>query len=149
MGTLLLLLLMAAPLVSANPSRGLIGNWQTPDRSIVHVYACGSKICARLVHVAGSVKEKDDVMNPDVAKRSRALCGLVIGEGFKPQGSDHRDPQEADDGRLYDPESGRTYSGTMQVSGDELKLRGYIGISLIGRTEVWRREPGSVPACAR
>jgi uncharacterized protein (DUF2147 family) len=135
-------------LIAASAPLGVAGNWQTPNHSVVHVYACGSDICARLVRVTKSSPYTTDHNNPDPAKRSRALCGLVIGEGFKPEGPDPHDPQRAGDGRLYDPESGHTYSGLMQASGDELKLRGYIGISLLGRTEIWRRAPGNVPACA-
>ncbi|MBN1327649.1 MAG: DUF2147 domain-containing protein, partial [Candidatus Cloacimonetes bacterium] len=42
-------------------------------------------------------------------------------------------------GTIYDPESGKTYSCTMKLSGDQLEIRGFIGISLLGRTEVWSR----------
>ena len=45
------------------------------------------------------------------------------------------------DGRIYDPNSGNTYKGTIQqVDANTLKLRGYIGISLFGRTEKWTRD---------
>ena len=41
------------------------------------------------------------------------------------------------DGTIYDPKSGKTYSCKMTIDGNKLKIRGYIGISLFGRTEVW------------
>ena len=73
-----------------------------------------------------------DQLNPDKSLRSRPICGLRIGDGFKPDG-----PAAAAGGHIYDPESGKTYSGKMERQGDTLKLRGYIGFALIGRTEVW------------
>ena len=80
---------------------------------------------------------RTDVQNPDVTLRNRPLRGLLILTGFR-----------ADDsgrwigGRVYDPNSGNTYRGTItQVGEDTLKLRGYIGISWFGRTEIWNRRP--------
>ena len=84
-----------------------------------------------------------DVNNPDASLRKRAICGLTIGTAFTPDGS-----QAAKDGKIYDPESGKTYSAQMQASGDELKLRGFIGISLLGRTETWHRASGSAAGCS-
>ena len=45
-----------------------------------------------------------------------------------------------DNGTIYDPKSGNTYSSFMELDGpDRIKVRGFIGISLIGRTDVWTR----------
>jgi uncharacterized protein (DUF2147 family) len=45
-----------------------------------------------------------------------------------------------DDGEIYDPKSGKTYSCKMTlIDPDRLEVRGYIGISLIGRTDNWTR----------
>ena len=45
-----------------------------------------------------------------------------------------------DSGTIYDPKSGSTYSCFMELDGpDRIKVRGFIGISLIGRTDVWTR----------
>lgn len=45
-----------------------------------------------------------------------------------------------ENGRLFDPESGRTYSGSAQLlNRDQLKLYGYIGIKLLGRSQIWQR----------
>ncbi|MBC7867421.1 MAG: DUF2147 domain-containing protein [Gloeobacteraceae cyanobacterium ES-bin-316] len=43
-------------------------------------------------------------------------------------------------GKIYDPSSGKTYSCTMKIEGlNTLEIRGYIGISLFGKTELWTR----------
>jgi uncharacterized protein (DUF2147 family) len=55
--------------------------------------------------------------------------------GFTPAGSG-----KWENGTIYDPKSGNTYACNMELEGtNTLRLRGYIGISLIGRTEVWKR----------
>jgi uncharacterized protein (DUF2147 family) len=76
-----------------------------------------------------------DEKNPDPAHRSRPLLGLTILQGFRYEGDDRWAG-----GRIYDPNSGKTYRGTITVVDDDtLDLRGYVGISLLGRTETWRR----------
>ena len=75
-----------------------------------------------------------DKNNPDAGKQTRPVLGLVILTGFR------FDTDAWDDGDVYDPEKGKTYSCTMTLKDkNTLKVRGYIGISLIGRTEVWTR----------
>lgn len=78
---------------------------------------------------------KVDRENPDPELRGRAVEGLVIAEGFRFDGEGRWE-----DGSIYDPESGKTYSCRMWLTDDgRLKVRGYIGFSLLGRTEVWTR----------
>ena len=79
---------------------------------------------------------KMDTKNPEESKRSRPIVGLAILEGFSFNGSD-----KWEDGKIYDPASGKTYSCYMWLQDHKtLKLRGYIGISLLGRNETWRRD---------
>ena len=120
---------------------GLAGDWMTPHGSVVRVQRCGGAICLTLVKVASDVKVTTDKLNPDAALRTRPLCGLRIGDGFQPQGD-----SAASGGKLYDPQAGKTYSGKIAIDGETLRLRGYIGVSLFGRSEVWNRVP-MVEAC--
>jgi uncharacterized protein (DUF2147 family) len=125
------------------PSSPLLGDWTTPDHSVVRVFSCReNSLCVRLVQVGPKDKPQTDVNNPDASETKRALCGLQIGNGFEPD-----TPNHAKDGHIYDPKSGKTYSAEMTRDGDALKLRGFIGISLFGRTETWRRDTAEVPAC--
>lgn len=121
---------------------GVLGNWANPSGSIIQIYRCGSDICAKLIFISASAPTHFDTENPDPALRGRSLCGLKIGTGFELAG-----PDRAQGGRLYDPKSGKIYSGSMTREGDKLKLRGYVGISLFGRTETWTRAPDSVATC--
>lgn len=128
----------------ASTAQGLTGDWITPNHSIVRIYSCNGDLCARIAHVDAAVGHATDGQNPDTTRRNRPLCGLVIGKGFK-----QKDPAHAQGGTLYDPESGKTYSGTLTLAGDSvLKLRGYVGISLFGRSEEWRRTSETPDACS-
>jgi uncharacterized protein (DUF2147 family) len=139
----LLLALAPAPPAPAPSGRSLLGDWITPDKSIVEVYSCEKTICMRIAHVDATVGQSFDGLNPDASKRDRRLCGLVIGRGFAAKDAAH-----AEGGKLYDPHTGSTYSGALALADDStLKLRGYVGISLLGRTEIWHRAPVAPESC--
>jgi uncharacterized protein (DUF2147 family) len=121
---------------------GILGNWKDPTGSVIQIYQCGANVCARLVAIRTDAPTHFDAANADPALRKRSLCGLQIGSGFH-----FVNPDRAEGGRLYDPESGKTYSGSLTRDGDTLKLRGYIGIALFGRTEVWTQAPDNLTAC--
>jgi uncharacterized protein (DUF2147 family) len=69
------------------------------------------------------------------ALKNQPMKGLQIINGMKQNGLDYSD------GTILDPESGTLYSATMQMSpdGKHLTVRGYIGISAFGRSQVWNR----------
>lgn len=81
-------------------------------------------------------KPKVDKENPDESLRKRQIMGLEILTDFEYDGD-----YTWEDGDIYDPKSGNTYSCKMYLSKDfkTLEVRGYIGISLFGRTETWKR----------
>ena len=84
----------------------------------------------------GRIKRDDE--NPDRSLRSRPLQGLEILKGFTYNAS----KQEWEDGKIYDPESGRTYDCYMWLDGhDTLKLKGFVlGMRILGRETTWTRE---------
>jgi uncharacterized protein (DUF2147 family) len=119
-----------------------LGNWQVPSGTIVRVDPCSSDFCMRIVFVSPKADSTMDIHNPDASLRARSLCALEIGSRFHASDASH-----ASGGTIYDPKSGNTYRGTMVVDGDTLRLRGYIGISLFGRTEIWHRVHASYQSC--
>lgn len=111
--------------------------------SIVQVHTCeGDHLCISIATIGRKDVPRVDANNPSAELRTRPLCGLEIGTGFVPDGA-----QAAKGGKIYDPDSGKTYSAQMQGSGDTLRLRGFIGVSLLGRTETWHRAPDTLPPC--
>ena len=140
-----LILLTATTAFGAGPS-DVLGIWRTErDESKVEIFRCGEKLCGKIVWLKNP-KYTDstegrigtpiiDRKNPDPALRSRPLIGLQIMAGFTEQGGN-----TWGNGTVYDPKSGKTYRGKIHLaSPDRLELRGYVGISLLGRTSVWRR----------
>lgn len=80
-------------------------------------------------------KPRTDIENPDPELRSRPLLDMVIISGLVDKGKN-----KYGNGTIYDPKSGNTYSSKGELtSPNVLKLRDYIGISLVGRTETWTR----------
>lgn len=115
-----------------------VGLWKTEDAQVEIFEADGKlsgKIAALNKEYTSDGIEKTDISNPDPAKRSRPLIGLVFMTGFTPEGSGRWDH-----GTVYDPKTGHTYASFLEYNGgNTIKLRGYIGISLIGRTAVWTK----------
>ena len=143
--------LVAAAITAPGPSAAtpVEGSWLTQERtSIVEIDGCsGDTLCGRLLwlRIRPSDNNPDavDNRNPQPAQHRRKLCGLVIMSGLRPVGKN-----EWDGGALYDPQSGNTYSGKMTVRPDgTLSLRGYLGISIIGRSQIWTRFLRPTPQC--
>ena len=142
-----LMCMLAALHLQANEADSVLGIWQTAEgKSKVEVYECGDKYCGKIVWLqkpnypendgmgmAG--KPKIDRKNPDESLRKRSIIGLNIIEGFK-----YDSDLEWDDGTIYDPQSGKTYSSKMTlIESGKLELRGYVGIPLFGKTVYWTR----------
>ncbi|MET3498579.1 uncharacterized protein (DUF2147 family) [Mucilaginibacter rubeus] len=79
-------------------------------------------------------KPKVDEMNSDEKLRSRPRLGLPVLADFVKDGDN-----KYSGGTIYDPNNGKTYSFKMTYKGKTLDIRGYIGISLFGRTTTWSR----------
>lgn len=80
-------------------------------------------------------KPKVDKKNPDKSLRARPLMGMVLVRNLKSKGNN-----KYDGATIYDPKSGNTYSSKLEITGpNTMNLRGYIGVSLLGRTETWTR----------
>jgi uncharacterized protein (DUF2147 family) len=89
----------------------------------------------------GKKKQILDDKNEDESRHDKPILGMVNLKNF----IFDNDDEEWQDGTVYDPENGKTYSAYMKMKGGKLHLRGYVGISLFGRTNVWTREEGVIP----
>jgi uncharacterized protein (DUF2147 family) len=134
--------LMASMLARAADKGSPLGLWRSEDATI-EIFEDQGKLSGKIVALPDprtpEGKEKTDIHNPDSAKRERPILGLVFMSGFTRK-SDTR----WENGTVYDPKSGNTYSCFMELEGPQkIKFHGYIGISLIGRTVFWTRAPDS------
>ncbi|MBN8718468.1 MAG: DUF2147 domain-containing protein [Sediminibacterium magnilacihabitans] len=125
---------------SQNKADDIIGIWLTGGKepAKIQVYKSGEKFYGKIIWLKNPTengKQRMDGNNPDKAKQSNPIIGLLMFTGFKFDGDD-----EWKGGDIYDPESGKTYSSYMYLKDkNTLKLRGYVGIFLLGRTETWTR----------
>lgn len=126
-----LLLAVAMP-ASAQTADDAFGTWQHPENgSHVEMYKCGQDLCAKIVKVVDA--QKTDDKNPDAAKRSQPVVGLVIMTGAKKTGANSWA------GSLYNRADGGTYSGKITVkSKDALDLSGCTAVVLC-KTLTWTR----------
>ena len=123
----------------AQNADAILGSWANPNgQDHILIYKRGNKFFGKLDWIKvpndESGKPKTDKENPDPALRTRADLGLELLKDFTYDGDN-----VYEDGTIYDPKSGKTYSCKMTVEGTQLKIRGYVGITLFGRTEVWTR----------
>ena len=114
----------------------VLGEWFTSDKKgVILIYKTGNKYFGKVIKGNDENAEKFDVNNPDPSKRKQTRVGLVILKNFV------YDDEEWEDGTIYDPNNGKTYSCVMELDGpNKLEITGYIGFTFFGRTEVWTRK---------
>jgi uncharacterized protein (DUF2147 family) len=117
-----------------------VGVWYAEGGAArVAIEPCGSELCGRVVWLRSPFDEDGcdlrDGHNPDPALRGRKVEGLEVLRGLTPLGDG-----TWGNGRIYDPASGNTYTCRLALDGDDrVRLRGYVGIPLLGRTTTWTR----------
>jgi uncharacterized protein (DUF2147 family) len=119
----------------------ILGIWFNEEKtSKVEIVKIGTLYFAKIVWLKEpndslTGKPRVDNLNPDVKLQKTPLLGLMIMKNFIFDGKD-----EWEDGTIYDPKKGKTYSCYIQFEGPgKLKIRGYIGVSLLGRTSYWTK----------
>ena len=151
-------LLLLATLGSAGNSGSVIaaqepaavGFWLNQAQGwVVETKLCSSGLCGYLVgfrknNIPGHVAR--DRKNPDPKERDKPLCGLMLLGSFQPS---KNEPGKWEDGWVYDPENGSTYTGNAEmIDPNTIKLRGYVVIPLFGRTLTLTRETGTINRCS-
>lgn len=143
---------LPGPAAGADDPDAIVGVWETAptDKGFAHIEItrAGDHYVGAIVwlneplYPAGDEmagQPKVDRMNPDPAHHARPIIGLQIVDGLSYAGDG-----SWEGGSIYDPETGKTYKSKASIAdgGETLKLRGYIGISLFGRTSQWKRLHG-------
>ena len=142
---LLLSIIILMPNINCGKSHkkndAVVGTWLVESKDAkITIYNHKNKYYGKITWMKNPTYDdgtpKIDKENPDPKLRKRKLQGLVILRGFV-----YDENNEWEDGEIYDPKTGNDYSCNMTLSDDGKKLdvRGYIGISLFGRTQTWTR----------
>jgi len=135
------LLLVVIGRALADEADAILGEWYTKDdKALVQIFRAGDVYNGRIVWLKepknDDGSDKLDTHNPDEAKQNQPIIGLNLANGFVYKGKN-----TWVEGTIYDPGNGKTYSCKMTLKQDgSLKVRGFIGVSLIGRTQVWTRK---------
>lgn len=130
---LVALLAFALPTQAQSP----LGVWRTIDdedgepKSHIEIYEQGGKLFGRIQTLLPEGRLCDDCVDQFQGSDMR---GVVLLRDMEPNGN------EWSGGNIIDPKSGRTYRCKMELDGpNRLRVRGFLGISLLGRTQVWER----------
>lgn len=118
----------------------VIGKWKTIDdetgqpKSIVEIYEKSGKIYGRVIEILDTEHKKSTCTKCSGDDKNKPILGMVVIKGLSKQGNEYRS------GKILDPKNGKLYKAIVALeSKDKLKVRGYIGISLLGRTQYWYR----------
>ncbi len=133
--------------VQAQNQDAIGGKWWNQEKDAqIEIYTCNEKYCGKIVWLKEPQfppddpegmggKIKVDRKNPDPAKREQTILGLNVVWGFT-----HAGENLWEGGFIYNPREGKTYKCKMTLeTPDRLKVRGFIGIALIGKTNYWTR----------
>ncbi|RNC92746.1 MAG: DUF2147 domain-containing protein [Allomuricauda sp.] len=134
----LFFLLCLFPLIGL--AQTITGEWETYDdatnekKALIEIYETQGRYFAKIVKsYISDPSARCDQCKGD--KKNKPIAGLVIIEDLK------KDGDEFNGGTIMDPENGKTYKCYLELLADgKLKVRGYLGISLLGRTQYWRKK---------
>lgn len=134
------LLIFALLLSVVIHSQSITGKWKTIDdetgkeRSIVEIYESEGKIYAKIVKLLEKSEENKVCENCKGANKNKPLKGLIVIEGLK------KDGNEWNGAKILDPKTGSEYKCYITLEEpNKLKVRGYLGFALLGRTQYWYR----------
>lgn len=123
----------------AQTADDVVGKWLNKDKDAhIQISKKGDRYYGKIIWLKNPKDEngnaKLDAKNPKSELQGRPILGLEILNNFR-----YKD-KSWEDGTIYDPKSGKIYSCKLTLTGNnKLNVRGYVGISLIGRTDVWTR----------
>ena len=133
-------LLFCITVMTSMQSQSVIGKWKTIDdatgepKSIVEVFSKSGQIYAKVVDILDPATKNNLCKQCSGEDKNKPIIGLTIIKGLSKDGSEYNS------GEILDPKNGKLYKCALTLeSKDKLKVRGYIGFSLLGRTQYWHR----------
>jgi uncharacterized protein (DUF2147 family) len=124
----------------ASNAQSIFGKWKTIDdetgneKSIVEIYKVDGKAYAKIVQLLEKGKEDKICDLCSGAKKNKPVKGMVIIDGLS------EDDDEWNGGKILDPKTGKEYKCYISLeNANKLKVRGFIGFALLGRTQYWHK----------
>jgi uncharacterized protein (DUF2147 family) len=139
--TILFAFFSASLLGQSSAADKILGEWVNEEKDVrIEIYKQGNQYAGKLIWAqdlleAGGTTPRKDVNNNDEKLRSRSMLNLDLLYDFT------YSDDAWDNGKMYDPKSGKTYSCVLKIRNDKLEIRGYVGVPLLGRTTYWERVP--------
>lgn len=121
--------------------QSIFGKWENRDEetnkvdSVIEVYQKDGKAYAKIIEITDKNRQTAVCDKCTGKQKNKAILGMNILSGLK------KDGNEWNGGKILDPKNGKEYKCYIKLNGkDKLKIRGYIGFSLLGRTAYWYRK---------
>lgn len=136
LGLLMMVLFMPIAMASQTPA----GNWTTMDdktgkkRAVIKIVVSGNSLTGSVAEVFPEPGDKPLCTECPGEFKNKPIKGMQIIWGLKDKGNG-----EWADGQILDPKTGKIYRAKMTLEGNKLHVRGYLGVSVLGRTQVWVR----------
>ncbi|RXZ34064.1 DUF2147 domain-containing protein [Oxalobacteraceae bacterium CAVE-383] len=136
--------IFAMPAIATAAEASPVGLWKTIDdesgkpKSLVRITENDGELSGRIEKLFRAPDQDQDpkCVKCEGALKDQPIIGMTILTGLKKDGDGYSG------GRIVDPASGKTYKSKLTVAEDgrKLNLRGYIGVPMLGRTQIWLRE---------
>jgi uncharacterized protein (DUF2147 family) len=143
-----LAVLFSAPLpavAQSGPARDMaaspLGFWETIDdktgkpTAVVEIFEKDARLFGRITEILSGADAKSLCVACTDDRKNQPIIGMIIIRSIKATGPDYSG------GDILDPDSGSVYRCKMHLekNGSELIVRGFIGLSLFGRSQTWHR----------
>lgn len=122
-------------------SQSIFGKWENRDEetnkvdSVIEVYKKNGKAFAKIIEIKNKNRQNALCEKCSGKRKNKPILGMNILSGLK------KDGDEWSGGKILDPKNGKEYKCYIKLDGiNKLKIRGYIGFSLLGRTAYWQRK---------
>jgi len=121
-------------------SQSILGKWKTVDdlsgkeKGIVEIYEKSGVFYAKIIEIFETDHKSKKCNLCSGEDKDKPFLGLIIIKGLR------KDGDEYNGGKVVDPKIGKYYKCYVKLEEkDKLKVRGYIGVPLLGRTQYWYR----------
>jgi len=125
-------------------THSVFGRWRTIDdetgkaTSVIEIFEKHNRVYGRIIELLNSKARNPKCEKCDGDDKNKPIIGLIVLRGLKKD----KDGSYSD-GKILDPKHGKVYKCNMSLeTRDKLKVRGFIGINLLGRTQFWERVKG-------